>query len=68
MSTTPMFLVPLQQQVDYEDYRSVDGIMLPFLVRTSTDAQYDGSTRTFTSIRPDVPVDDALFTMPKPKV
>jgi hypothetical protein len=67
VSTTPMFLVPLQQQVDYEDYRSVDGIMLPFLVRTSTDAQYDGSTRTFTSIRHDVPVDDALFVMPKPK-
>jgi hypothetical protein len=66
-TTTPMALVPLQQQIEYDDYRSVDGIMLPFTVRTSDDAQYDTSTRTFTSIRHDVAVDDAVFVMPPPK-
>jgi hypothetical protein len=65
VTTTPTPFLPLQQQVDYDDYRSVDGIMLPFLVRTSDDAPYDTSTRAFASIRPHVSVDDALFTMPK---
>ena len=67
VTTTPMVLVPLQQQVDYEDYRSVDGVMLPFTVRTSDDAQYDTSTRTFTSITHDVPIDDVLFAVPPVK-
>ena len=67
VTTTPMALVPLQQQVEYADYRSVDGIMLPFMIRTSTDAQYDTSTRTFTSIVHDVSVDDGVFVMPAPK-
>jgi hypothetical protein len=65
VTTLPTPLVPLQQQVDYEDYRSVDGIMVPFVVRTSDDAPYDTSTRTFTSITHDVTVNDALFAMPK---
>jgi hypothetical protein len=66
-STTPMMLVPMQQQVEYDDYRSVDGIMLPFTVRISSDAQYDTSTRTFATISHDVPVDDAVFVMPAAK-
>ena len=65
--TTPMALVPLQEQIDYQDYRSVDGIMLPFMVRISSDAQYDTSTRTFATISHDVPVDDGVFVMPAAK-
>jgi hypothetical protein len=63
-TTIATSLVPLQEQVDYEDYRSVDGIMLPFVVRTADDAPYDTSTRTFTTIRHGVALDDLMFTTP----
>jgi hypothetical protein len=44
----------------------VGGVMLPFVIRTSDDAPWDTSVRTFTSITHDGPVDDAVFAMPKP--
>jgi hypothetical protein len=58
--------IPLQEQVDYEDYRSIDGVMLPFVVRSSDDAPYSTSTRTFTVIEHGAAVDDALFARPEP--
>jgi Photosynthetic reaction centre cytochrome C subunit len=61
---TETTLVPLQEQIDYEDYRSVDGVMLPFVMRSSDGAPFDTSVRTFTSIRHDVNVDDATFERP----
>jgi hypothetical protein len=67
VATIPMALMPLQQQMEYDDYRSVDGVMLPFKVRFSDDAFYSTADRTFTSIRRDVPVDDAVFVMPAVK-
>jgi photosynthetic reaction center cytochrome c subunit len=66
-TTTETTLVPLQEQVEYEDYRSVDGVMLPFVMRSSDGAPYDTSVRTFTSIRHDVDVDDAIFVRPAPR-
>ena len=63
--TTPTPLLPLQEQVDYDDYRPVSGLTLPFVVRTSDDAPWDTSLRTFT-ITYDGAVDDSLFAMPKP--
>ena len=38
MTTTETLLLPLQEQVDYDDYRDVDGVQLPFRVQTSTKA------------------------------
>jgi hypothetical protein len=64
--TTATALVPLQDQADFDDYRSVDGVMLPFLIRSADDAPYDTSTKTFTSIKHDVPLDDAVFATPRP--
>ena len=63
-TTTETVLLPLQEQVDYDDYRDVDGVQLPFLVRTSEGAPYGNVTRTFLQIRRNVPVDDALFRSP----
>ena len=63
-ATTATAFIPLQEQVDYEDYRSVDRIMLPFVVRTADDAPYDTSIRTFTNIRHGVALDDAIFAVP----
>ena len=65
MTTTETLLLPLQEQVDYDDYRDVNGLQLPFRVMTSDGAPYDTVTRTFLQIRRNVPVDDALFRAPK---
>ncbi|HEV7902798.1 MAG TPA: c-type cytochrome [Pyrinomonadaceae bacterium] len=61
---TPAVLNLLPEQIDYEDYRDVEGIKLPFTIRISgVDAFFD-STRKFTEIKHNVPVDDARFQMP----
>jgi len=65
MTTTQTMLVPLQEQVDYEDYRNVDGVLLPFRVQTSDGAPYSTVTRTFLEIRRNVPVDASLFRPPQ---
>ena len=64
LTTTETMLLPLLEQIDYEDYRDVNGVMLPFRVQTSDGASYDTITRTFLQIRRNVPVDDALFRPP----
>jgi hypothetical protein len=44
-------LAPLQEQVDFDDYRLIDGVMSPFFVRTSNTAPYDTATRIVQSIK-----------------
>jgi hypothetical protein len=61
---TETMLLPLQEQVDYDDYRDVSGIRLPFRVQTSDGAPYDTVTRTFLQIRRNVAIDEALFRQP----
>jgi hypothetical protein len=67
MTTTETMLLPLQEQVDYDDYREVSGVQLPFRVQTSDGAPYSTVTRTFLQIRRNVAVDDALFRLPSPR-
>jgi hypothetical protein len=57
-------LLPLQEQVDYDDYRQVNGVQLPFQVRWTDGAAYSLVTRNFTQIRHNVPVDEALLRPP----
>ena len=64
MTTTETLLLPLQEQIEYEDYREVNGVWLPFRLRLSDGAPYSTATRTFLQIRRNVPVDDALFQPP----
>ena len=64
-TTTETALVPLQEQIDYDDYRRVDGAMLPFVMRVSDGSPFSTSTRVFTSIEHNVAVDDATFEMPR---
>ncbi len=53
------------QQTDYEDYRVVDGVRLPFTVMVSfLDDSHYGTTRKLTEVRQNVPIDDAKFNMP----
>lgn len=64
MTTTDTLLLPLQEQVDYDDYRDVNGLRMPFHIQSSDGAPYDTVTRTFLEIRRGVPVDDAMFQPP----
>jgi photosynthetic reaction center cytochrome c subunit len=52
-------------QFDFDDYRDVDGVKLPFSVRISyTEPGFSG-TRKFEEIKQNIPVDEAKFAMPK---
>jgi hypothetical protein len=53
-------------QTDYEDYREVEGVWLPFTVKTSyLDDNHFGTTRTLTEVKQNVPIDDARFNAPR---
>ena len=64
ITTTETLLVPLEEQVDYDDYRDVGGVQMPFRVRISDGAPYSTTTRTILEIRRNVPIEDALFRPP----
>lgn len=49
--TKETLLAPLPEQFDYDDYRAVGSLKLPFLIRTSDVAPYDTAARTITAIR-----------------
>ncbi|HEV7859300.1 MAG TPA: c-type cytochrome [Pyrinomonadaceae bacterium] len=63
-------IVPIPEQIDFDDYRDVDGVKLPFTIQVYNIDPSAGATRKFTEIKHNVPVDDAKFNMPpadKPK-
>ena len=64
LTTTRTILVPLPDQVDFEDYRDVDGVKVPFTIRTSDTSPFSTATRHFTEIRHNVAVDDNIFNLP----
>ncbi len=52
-------------QIDFEDYREVDGVKIPFTIRTLyAEPGYSG-TRKFTEIKHNVAVDETKFAMPQ---
>jgi len=63
LTTTRSMLAPLPDQIDFEDYRDVDGIKLPFVIRTSDTATYSTATRRFTEIKHNVAVNDDVFNV-----
>jgi len=60
--TTMIGVIP--EQVDFEDYRDADGIKLPFTIRISSIDSFFSSTRKFTEIKLNVPVDQSKFSKP----
>ncbi len=64
LTITQTLLAPIPEQTDFEDYRDVDGVKLPFTVRQSYVDPWVGWTRKFTEIKHNVAVDDAKFNMP----
>jgi photosynthetic reaction center cytochrome c subunit len=55
----------LPTQIDYEDYREVDGVKLPFRVKSSTPDRT--ITIQFDEVKLNVPVDDSKFAKPTGK-
>ncbi|MFN0083960.1 MAG: c-type cytochrome [Blastocatellia bacterium] len=55
------------EQTDYEDYRDVDGVKVPFTIRTSYLDRVYSSLRKFTEVRHNARVDEALFVLPAAK-
>jgi len=60
-------LMPFPEQVDFEDYREVDGVKMPFTIRYSGIDTYDSWVRTFTEIKRNVAVEDTLFVISSPR-
>jgi len=58
-------LGPLNTQRDFNDYRDIGGLKLPFTIRTSDVAAFDTAIRRFSEIRIDPAVDDRIFEMPR---
>lgn len=61
-SQTMIGMIP--EQVDFEDYRNVDGLMVPFTMRISSVDPNITSTRKFTEVKLNVPVDETKFNKP----
>lgn len=55
------------EQTDYEDYRDVEGVKVPFTIRTSYLDRNYSSLRKFTEIKHNANIDEALFALPAPK-
>jgi len=55
----------IPEQTDFEDYRDVDGVKLPFTIRVSSvDAGNPYIVRKLTEIKLNAPVDETKFNMP----
>lgn len=55
----------IPQQIDFDDYRDVEGVKLPFMSRVSSvDAANPYITRKFTEIKLNAAVDETKFKMP----
>src|ERR1041384_5182917 len=60
---TMLAIIP--EQFDFEDYRDVDGVKLPFTIRVSSiEAGNPVATRTFSEMKLNTPVDETKFKMP----
>ncbi|HSS22145.1 MAG TPA: c-type cytochrome [Pyrinomonadaceae bacterium] len=66
VSSTPTMVGVIPEQVDFSDYRSVDGLKLPFVTTVTSIDSFFNSTRTLTEIKLNVPVDETKFKAPPP--
>jgi hypothetical protein len=64
LSLLHTMIATVPSQLDFEDYRDVDGVKLPFTMRYSPVEAHDSWTRKYTEIKHNVPVDEAKFNPP----
>jgi hypothetical protein len=64
-TTMPTIVGIIPDQIDLEDYREADGLKFPFTSRAATlEVGNPTSTRTFTELKLNVPIDESKFNMP----
>src|SRR5882762_136643 len=62
---TPTMIGMIPEQVDFEDYRDVDGVKFPFTARTSSiEVGNPVQTRKFAEVKLNAMVDESKFNMP----
>lgn len=64
LTSTPTMVGLIPEQVDYSDYRDVDGLKLPFMMKVTAIDSFYNSTRTLTEIKLNVAVDETKFNKP----
>lgn len=64
ISYTETMIGVIPEQIDFEDYRDVEGVKLPFTIKISSVEPGLVSTRKYSEIKLNVPVDDSKFKMP----
>jgi hypothetical protein len=64
ITLTPTMVGLIPEQVDFEDYRDVEGMKVPFTIRINSIDSFFSSTRQFTEIKLNVPVDETKFNKP----
>jgi hypothetical protein len=68
ISYTDTLIGVIPEQTDFEDYQEVEGLKLPFKIRTLfVDARIPIVTRQFTEIKLKPPLDQSKFDKPLPK-
>jgi len=64
-TTMPTIVGIIPDQIELEDYREADGLKFPFTARAAAlEVGNPTSTRTFTEVKLNVPVDESKFNMP----
>ena len=65
VNVTNTMLGPLNVQWDFSDYREVNGLKLPFVIRTSDVAAFDTTVRRFSEIKVEPTRDNSIFDVPR---
>ncbi|HEX4951104.1 MAG TPA: c-type cytochrome, partial [Blastocatellia bacterium] len=65
IETNPTVVGSIPEQVDYEDYRDVDGVKLPMTIKTYSVIGANNGTRKLTEVKHNVSIDGAIFSAPK---
>ncbi len=61
------FIATIPQQTDFQDYREVEGLKLPFTITVSSvDLGSVPITRKFAEIKINVPLSESRFNKPSP--
>jgi hypothetical protein len=64
LSNTPTMMGNFPSQVDYDDYRTVDGVKVPFWIKYSSGDPHSSSLRKFASVEQNAKIDDDKFKRP----
>lgn len=54
----------IPEATDYEDYREVNGVKIPFIRRSAQLDGFEASVLKYTEVKFNVPIDDAKFNLP----